>query len=423
MSSTTLTSQPGPEPWPRPIRFSRPRTLLPYVGPAFLVSVGYMDPGNWATDIEGGARFGYALLWVLLSANLMALLLQHLSAKLGLATGKTYPQVCRDYFPRPLTIFLWLTAEGAAIATDLAEFLGAALGFYLLLRIPMFPAALVTAVAVFGILALYRFGYRAVEWVVMGLVAIVGSAYVLEVSLVRPDWWGIAEGSFVPTLDADSLVIAMGMLGATVMPHNLYLHSGVILSRRRQSHADTKLVTKAALVDSVLALNLAWLVNSAIVVMAAGAFFVHGLEITSIEGAHETLTPLLGGLSATAFAVALLASGLSSSTTATLAGQIIIEGFLNVRFGLFVRRLITVIPALIVIAMGLDAYWILILSQVSLSVQLPFAIIPLVWLTARKDVIGPHANAPITTVIASVIAAVIIGLNVLLLLRLIGLLE
>jgi manganese transport protein len=423
MSSTTLTSQPGPEPWPRPIRFSRPRTLLPYVGPAFLVSVGYMDPGNWATDIEGGARFGYALLWVLLSANLMALLLQHLSAKLGLATGKTYPQVCRDYFPRPLTIFLWLTAEGAAIATDLAEFLGAALGFYLLLRIPMLPAALVTAVAVFGILALYRFGYRAVEWVVMGLVAIVGSAYVLEVSLVRPDWWGIAEGSFVPTLDADSLVIAMGMLGATVMPHNLYLHSGVILSRRRQSHADTKLVTKAALVDSVLALNLAWLVNSAIVVMAAGAFFVHGLEITSIEGAHETLTPLLGGLSATAFAVALLASGLSSSTTATLAGQIIIEGFLNVRFGLFVRRLITVIPALIVIAMGLDAYWILILSQVSLSVQLPFAIIPLVWLTARKDVIGPHANAPITTVIASVIAAVIIGLNVLLLLRLIGLLE
>jgi manganese transport protein len=227
----------------------------------------------------------------------------------------------------------------------------------------------------------------------------------------------------VPTLNADSLVIAMGMLGATVMPHNLYLHSGVILSRRRQSHADTKLVTKAALVDSVLALNLAWLVNSAIVVMAAGAFFVHGLEINSIEGAHETLTPLLGGLSATAFAVALLASGLSSSTTATLAGQIIIEGFMNVRFGLFARRLITVIPALIVIAMGLDAYWILILSQVSLSVQLPFAIIPLVWLTARKDVIGPHANAPITTIVASVIAAVIIGLNVLLLLRLTGLLE
>jgi manganese transport protein len=207
------------------------------------------------------------------------------------------------------------------------------------------------------------------------------------------------------------------------MPHNLYLHSGVILSRRRASVQDTKLVTRAAIVDSVVALNLAWLVNSAIVVMAAAAFFTHGLDIDSIEGAHETLTPLLGGMSATVFAVALLASGLSSSTTATLAGQIIIEGFLQIRFGLFLRRLITVIPALVVIAMGLDAYWILIASQVALSIQLPFAIVPLVWLTARKDVIGPHANAPLTTAVASIVAAVIIGLNILLLLRLGGLIE
>src|SRR3954470_2873376 len=215
MSSSTVPSQPGPEPWPRPIRFSRPRTLLPYFGPAFLVSVGYMDPGNWATDIEGGARFGYSLLWVLLSANLMALLLQHLSAKLGLATGQTYPMVCRAYFPRPLTLFLWVTAELAAIATDLAEFLGAALGFYLLLQIPMFPAAVLTAVAVFGILALYRYGYRAVEWVIMGLVSIIGVAYVVEVWLVQPDWWAVGEGAFVPRLSGDSLLIAMGMLGAT----------------------------------------------------------------------------------------------------------------------------------------------------------------------------------------------------------------
>jgi manganese transport protein len=353
----------------------------------------------------------------------MALLLQHLSAKLGLATGLTYPQLCRAYFPRWLTLFLWITAEGAAIATDLAEFLGAALGFYLLLHIPMFPAAVLTALAVFAILALYRFGYRAVEWVIMGLVSIIGVAYVFEVWIVRPDWWAVGEGAIMPRLSSDSLLIAMGMLGATVMPHNLYLHSGVILSRRRSSAHDTRRVTKAALVDSVLALNLAWLVNSAIVVMAAGAFFVHGLEIDSIEAAHETLTPLLGGLSATVFAVALLASGLSSSTTATLAGQIIIEGFLDIRFGLFLRRLITVIPALVVIAAGLDAYWILILSQVALSVQLPFAIIPLVWLTARKNVIGPHANAPLTTVLSSIVAALIIGLNVLLLLRLIGVTE
>ena len=397
--------------------------MAPYIGPAFLVSVGYMDPGNWATDIEGGARFGYALLWVLLSANLMALLLQHLSAKLGLATGMSYPELCRAKLPRPLTIFLWLTAEAAAIATDLAEFLGAALGFYLLLQIPMFPAALITAVAVFGILALYRFGYRAVEWVIMGLVATIGMAYVFEVWIVQPDWRAVAEGAFVPRLSPDSLVIAMGMLGATVMPHNLYLHSGVILTRRRLNPQHTASVTKAAILDSVLALNLAWLVNSAIVIMAAGAFFVQGLEIDSIEAAHETLTPLLGGLSAFAFAIALLASGLSSSTTATLAGQIIIEGFLNVKFGIFLRRLITVIPALIVIALGLDAYWILILSQVSLSVQLPFAIVPLVWLTARKSILGEHANHPVTTAVASVIAVLIIGLNVALLLRLTGLLE
>jgi manganese transport protein len=382
-----------------------------------------MDPGNWATDIEGGARFGYSLLWVLLSANLMALLLQHLSAKLGLATGQTYPQVCRAYFPRSLAVFLWVTAEMAAIATDLAEFLGAALGFYLLLHIPMLPAAMLTAVAVFGILWLYRWGYRAVEWAIMGLVSIIGLAYVFEVWIVQPDWLAVAEGSVIPRLNGDSLVIAMGMLGATVMPHNLYLHSGVILTRRRTSVQDTSLVTGAAIVDSVVALNLAWLVNSAIVVMAAAAFFAHGLDIDSIEGAHETLTPLLGGASATVFAVALLASGLSSSTTATLAGQIIIEGFLRIRFGLFLRRLITVIPAVVVIAMGLDAYWILIASQVALSIQLPFAIVPLVWLTARKDVIGPHANAPATTIVASIVAAVIICLNILLLLRLGGLLD
>jgi manganese transport protein len=394
------------------------RRVLPYLGPAFLVSVGYMDPGNWATDLEGGARFGYSLLWVLLSANLMALLLQHLSAKLGLVTGRTYPQLCRDRFPRPLTLFLWVTAEAAAMATDLAEFLGAALGFYLLLKIPMFPAALLTTVVVFGILALYRYGYRAVEFVILGLVTVIGLAYVLEVWLVQPVWRDVAVGTFVPRLNGDSLLIAMGMLGATVMPHNLYLHSGVILTRRHEDPKASRQPTGAAIIDSVLALNLAWLVNSAIVIMAAGAFFTRGLEIDSIEVAHETLTPLLGDMAAVAFAMALVASGLSSSTTATLAGQYIIEGFLNVRFGLFLRRAITVIPALIVIAAGLDAYWILILSQVFLSVQLPFAIVPLIWLTSQRGVMGRYANARRTTFLASVAAALIIGLNILLLIRL-----
>ena len=398
-----------------------PRALAPYLGPAFLVSVGYMDPGNWATDLEGGARFGYSLLWVLLLSNLAALLLQHLSAKLGLATGLTYPQLCRARLRRPLVLFLWFTAELAAMATDLAEFLGAALGFYLLLKIPLFPAALLTAVVVFAILALYRFGYRAVEFVVIGLVAVIGLSYVFEVWLVQPAWAEVARGVVTPRLDGDSLIIAMGMLGATVMPHNLYLHSGVILSRRHPDPARNTHVARAALIDSVLALNLAWLVNSAIVVMAAAAFFSRDLPIDAIEDAHQTLAPLVGEHAAAVFAVALLAAGLSSSTTATLAGQIIIEGFLNIRFGLFLRRLITVIPALAVIAAGLDTYWILILSQVALSVQLPFAIIPLIWLTSRRSIMGAHANARLTTALAAVAAAVIVGLNVLLLGRLAGL--
>lgn len=392
--------------------------VTPYLGPAFLVSVGYMDPGNWATDIEGGARFGYSLLWVLLLANLMALLLQYLSAKLGLATGQTYPQVCRQTFPSALNLFLWVTAEAAAIATDLAEFLGAALGFYLLLHIPMLAAALITAVAVLGILALYRFGFRPVEFVILGLVGIIGLAYVFEVYLVRPDWLAVANGVFVPTLNADSLLIAMGMLGATVMPHNLYLHSGVVLTRRHRDPLANDRVRRAALLDSIIALNLAWLVNSAMVVMAAGTFFLRGLEVDSIEAAHETLEPLLGPGAAVAFAVALLAAGLSSSTTATLAGQMIIEGFLRIKFGLLLRRLITVIPALVVIGLGLDAYWILILSQVALSIQLPFAIAPLVWLTSRREVMGPQVNRRLTTTLAAVAAAFVVCLNVLLLVRL-----
>ena len=217
---------------------------LAYLGPAFLVSVGYMDPGNWATDLEAGSRFGFGLLWVLLGANLAALLLQHLSAKLGLVTGLSYPQVCRARFPRPLTLFLWLAAEAAAMATDLAEFLGAALGLYLLVHVPLLPAALLTALAVFGILALYRYGFRAVEVAIISLVAVVGGAYALEVGLVQPDWAALTRGALVPGLPEGGLVLAMGIVGATVMPHNLYLHSGVILSRRRLNPDNTKSVTR-----------------------------------------------------------------------------------------------------------------------------------------------------------------------------------
>jgi manganese transport protein len=386
--------------------------VLSLLGPAVIISVGYMDPGNWATDLAGGSEFGYTLLWVLLASNLMALLLQHLSAKLGLATGLSYPQLCRARFPRPVSTGLWLTAEGAAIATDLAEFLGAALGFYLLLQIPLLEAALLTAVVVFGILALYRFGYRWVEISIFALVATIGAAYVLEVWLVGPDWGAVARGVFIPSLEPAALAIAMGMLGATVMPHNLYLHSSVVLSRRRDDEEVNRRTVRRSIVASAIALNLAWLVNSAIVITAAGAFGAAGIPIDSIEAAHETLAPLLGSAAATAFAIALLAAGLSSSTTATLAGQVIIEGFLGIRFGLFLRRAITVVPAIVVIAAGVDAFTILIVSQVALSIQLPFAIIPLVWLTSRRGVMGGHVNRRATTLAASACGAVIIVLNV-----------
>jgi manganese transport protein len=391
------------------------RRVLGLLGPAFIISVGYMDPGNWATDLEAGSRFGYSLLWVLLAANLAALLLQHLSAKVGLATGYSYPELCRREFPRPVVLFLWVTAELAAMATDLAEFLGAALGIYLLFHVPLFPAALIAAVVVFAILALYRFGHRSVEAVIFGLVGVIGLAYLLELWLVQPDWGSVAGGVVTPRLPAGSLAIVMGMIGATVMPHNLYLHSAVVIEQRRGEPEADRRVIRSSIFAAAIALNLAWLINSAIVVTAAGAFGSAGLEVGSIETAHATLIPLLGPAAAAAFAIALLAAGLSSSTTATLAGQVIIEGFLGIRFGLFLRRLITVIPAIVVIGSGADAFQILILSQVALSIQLPFAILPLVWLTARRSVMGPHVNRRLTTLLAATAGAIIIGLNVVLL--------
>ncbi len=389
--------------------------MLPLLGPAVIISVGYMDPGNWATDLEAGSRFGYTLLWVLLAANLAAQLLQHLSAKIGLGTGLSYPQLCRREFPRPVVLLLWVTAELAAMATDLAEFLGAALGFYLLFHLPLLPSALLAAVVVFGILGLYRRGYRSVEFVIFSLVAVIGAAYLLEIWLVQPDWGAVARGIVTPSIGTGALAIVMGMIGATVMPHNLYLHSAVVISRRQEDPEANRRVIRSSIIASAIALNVAWLINSAIVITAAGAFGSAGLEVSSIETAHATLIPLLGPAAAAAFAIALLASGLSSSTTATLAGQVIIEGFLGIRFGLFLRRAITVIPAILVIAAGVDSYQILILSQVALSMQLPFAILPLVWLTARKSVMGPHVNRWLTTASAATIGAIIIGLNVVLL--------
>ena len=407
------------------------RQLWGYLGPAFVASVAYIDPGNFATNIEGGSRFGYRLLWVLLWSNAMAILIQFLSAKLGIVTGMTLPQNCRRHFARPITITLWVCAEIAAIATDLAEFLGAALGLYLLCgpsllahgwtrTETLFAAALVSAVAVFLILALDLAGYRWLERGIMAFVGIIGLCYGFEVFLVHPDWHTAAFHTLVPTLDTttanslrQSTYLAVAMLGATVMPHVVYLHSALVLPRRKTlSATESKLpYLRFELIDVIVAMNGAWLINSAMIVVAAVAFTHLAAPVTDVEQAYRTLGPLLGPAAATVFAVALLCSGLSSSTVGVMAGQVIIEGFLDIRFSIFLRRLITIIPALAVIAIGLDPLKILILSQVVLSFTLPFALIPLLLLTSRPAVMGSFASTYRTKLAGWAAVAVVLSLN------------
>jgi len=383
-----------------------------YLGPAFVASVAYMDPGNFATNIEGGAKFGYELLWVLLWSNAMAILVQYLAAKLGIATGKTLPENCRVEFPRPVVYGLWFAAEIAAMATDLAEFLGAALGFYLLLGIPMLPAAVLTGVCVMAILALEQLGFQWLERVIMLFVAVIGISYAIEMLLTKPEWGPIARHIAVPELHSGSIYLAVSMLGATVMPHVIYLHSALVQHRREPEDREGHRHRKMELLDVLFAMNGAWLINTAMLVMAAAVFYKGGLHVYSIEEAHHTLGPLLGKFASGAFAVALLCSGLSSSTVGTMAGQVILQGFLELRISIFLRRLVTMIPAILVIAWGLDPLKTLVLSQAVLSFCLPFAMIPLLLLTRRKDLMGAHANQPVTNALASVFAAVILGMNV-----------
>ena len=389
-----------------------PREAWWYLGPAFVASVAYMDPGNFATNIEGGARFGYELLWVLLWSNAMAILVQYLAAKLGIATGRTLPENCRAEFSLPVTVSLWLAAEIAAMATDLAEFLGAALGFYLLFGIPMLPAAIITGVVVMLILAIEQMGFQWLERVIMCFVAVIGVSYAAEMFLSKPPWSPIVKHIFVTEIHSSSIYLAVSMLGATVMPHVIYLHSALVLPRREPSDRDEHRHRKMELFDVLLAMNGAWLINSAMVVMAAAVFFGNGLHVYSIEAAHDTLVPLLGKFAGVAFAVALLCSGLSSATVGTMAGQVILQGFMNFRISIFLRRLLTMIPAIAVIAWGLDPLKTLVLSQAVLSFCLPFAVIPLLMLTRRKDLMGVHANRPLTNFLAIFASAVILTMNV-----------
>jgi len=392
--------------------------LLAFGGPAYLVSVGYMDPGNWATDLEGGARFGYSLLWVLVVSNLMAILLQTLSARLGIVAGRDLAQACRGAYSRRVSIPLWILCEIAIAACDLAEVLGAAIALRLLFGIPLLTGVLLTAADTFLILWLSRFGIRLIEAVVLGLIALITGCFLVELSLAKPVLSEIASG-LIPRISGESLYVAIGILGATVMPHNLYLHSALVQTRQLgRTSEERREACRYNLLDSVIALNGALIVNVSILVLAAAVFFKNGTVVTQIEQAFSMLTPLLGTTVASiVFAVALLASGQSSTLTGTFAGQIVMEGFLDLRMRPWLRRLITrslaIIPAVLTIVYAGESgtYPLLILSQVMLSMQLPFAVIPLIRLTSDHKWMGEFANRAWVRMLAWSAAAVIVGLN------------
>ena len=408
------------------------RRLFAFSGPAYLISVGYMDPGNWATDIEGGSRFHYDLLWVILVSNLLAILLQVLSARLGLATGRDLPQLCRDRYSKPVAIGFWILAEIAIAACDLAEVLGSAIAINLLFHIDLLPAVLITGFDVLLLLTLQSKGVRLLEAVIVTLITTMGICYLIEMVLAHPQLASVAHGLINPKLSNDSLYIALGILGATVMPHNLYLHSSLVKSRRTdRSYASIKQAIKFNTIDTFFALNLAFFVNAAILIMAASVFFENGLVVTEIQQAYMTLTPLLGTtLAGTAFAIALLASGQASTITGTLAGQIVMEGFLHIKVRLWLRRMITrlmaIVPAVIVIALntsgGVESqnhavYQLLLFSQVVLSVQLSFATIPLVLFTGNSEVMGRFVSPFWLKAIAWIAVISIAGLNAYLLVK------
>ena len=391
-------------------RFAR---LLPFLGPAFIASIAYVDPGNFATNIQGGAKFGYELLWVILGSNLMAMLLQALSAKLGIASGKNLAELCRENFSTPVVWIMWVLMELVAMATDLAEFLGAAVAMNLLFGLPLWVAGLLTAVVTFLILGLERYGFRPLEAVIAGFLAIIALGYVVELFLVHPAWGIVAHDTFIPHFtNSESVLLATGILGATVMPHAIFLHSAltqgrVVVKKPEQLHR----LFRFEIIDVVIAMVIASSVNAAMLITSAATFFKTGTNVGTLEQAYRTLQPLLGPAAGIVFGVALLASGLSSSSVGTMAGQVIMQGFLNFHIPPWIRRIVTIVPSLIVITIGFDPTRTLIISQVVLSFGLPFAIIPLVMFTRRKDIMGVLVNGWLTTALASLCAALIVVLN------------
>lgn len=393
------------------------KRFLPFLGPAFIAAVAYIDPGNFATNIQAGSSYGYMLLWVVLVSNIMAILIQSMSAKLGIATGRNLPEISRERFSRPVTLGLWIQAEFIAIATDLAEFIGGALGLHLLFGIPMFPAALVTGVCSFGLLELQRRGFRPLEAGITALIGVVVISFAYEVWIARPDGSDLLAGLFVPTLaGSNSIMLAAGILGATVMPHVIYLHSA--LMQRRvigRSEEERRRLFRFEFVDILIAMGVAGVINGAMLVMAAGLFHGSGETVSTIETAYTRLHDHAGTLAAVMFGVGLLASGFSSSSVGTMSGQIVMQGYLNRQIPLYLRRLITMAPALAILAIGVDPTTALVMSQVVLSFGIPFALIPLLMFCSNRELMGNLVNRRLTTIAAWGVAAAIIGLNIFLL--------
>jgi len=390
--------------------------MLAFGGPAVIASIAYMDPGNFATNIQAGAKYGYGLLWVVLVANVIAMLFQALSAKLGIVTGKNLAEMCRDHFPQPVVWIMWAISEVAAMATDLAEFLGGAIGLSLLFHMPLFAGMVVTAIVTYGLLTCERYGFRPLELIIGAIVGIICLCYLAEMFIAPVNWAAAAYHTVVPQIaDAEALLLAVGIIGATVMPHAIYLHSGLTQARIPvRNDSDRRMVLRFSNREVVIALAVAGLVNMAMVMMASSAFHAGHPEVAQIETAYHTLTPLLGVWAAGIFLVSLIASGVSSSTVGTMAGQMIMQGFVGFRIPIWLRRLVTMVPAFVVVALGADATNALVMSQVVLSIALPLPMISLIIFTNRTDIMGTFANNKLTRAAAVIATALVLVLNILL---------
>jgi manganese transport protein len=398
------------------------RSYLAFAGPAVIASIAYVDPGNFATNIQAGAKFGYGLLWVVLLANLIAMLFQALSAKLGIVTGRNLAEICRAEFSQPVVLAMWVVSEIAAMATDLAEFLGGAIGLSLLFHLPLFAGMIVTAIATFALLMFQNFGFRPIELIIATMVSVIALCYLVEIFIVPIDWISAAVHTVVPQIaDAQALLLAVGIIGATVMPHAVYLHSGLTQARMpvRDDDERRKLVQFSNR-EVIIALTVAGLVNIAMVMMASSAFHAGHPDVAQIETAYHTLTPLFGVGAAAVFLISLIASGISASTVGTMAGQMIMQGFVGFRIPMWLRRLVTMLPAIIVVGIGVNATNALVVSQVVLSIALPLPMIALIIFTGRRDIMGTFTNSRVTQIAAAVGATIVIALNLFLIAELIG---